>query len=374
LGANLEKLTLTGTATIDGTGNGLANTITGNAAANTLSGGDGNDTIDAGGGADTLDGGSGDDVMAGGAGGDVYIVDATGDAVGETGAPGDGTDAVRSSIGYTLGSSLENLTLTGAAAVDGSGNDQVNVVTGNDAANTLGGGAGNDTLIGAGGADTLDGGSGDDSMAGGDAGDVYMVDAAGDAVSETGAPGDGIDEVRSSIGYTLGAGLENLTLTDVAAVDGSGNEAANAVTGNVAANGLRGLDGSDTLTGGDGSDTLAGGAGNDSLVGGAGQVVFRFDTALDALDNVDRIDGFQSGDDRIELDISVFTAIGGAGVLGADAFVVGTAAADGSDRIVYDPATGQLFYDADGDGAGAAVLFATLEPNTTVAAGDLWGI
>ena len=106
LGANLERLTLLGTAAINGTGNTLANVLTGNSTNNALAGGAGNDTVSAGAGNDTLDGGTGNDSLSGGAGDDTYIVDATGDSVIEN--ANDGIDTVQSSVTYTLGAEVEN--------------------------------------------------------------------------------------------------------------------------------------------------------------------------------------------------------------------------------------------------------------------------
>ena len=114
----------------------------------------------------------------------------------------EGTDTVQSSITYTLGGEVENLTLTGTAAINGTGNALDNVLTGNSANNILTGGAGNDTLIGSAGADTLIGGTGNDT---------YVVDTTGDVVTEL--ANEGTDTVQSSITYTLGAEIENLTLT-----------------------------------------------------------------------------------------------------------------------------------------------------------------
>ena len=261
LPANVENLLLYNTSPgfdplpADGTGNGLANVITGNDAANQLSGLAGNDTLNGRDGNDRLDGGTGADAMAGGPGDDLYFVDNAGDTVTE--AAGEGTDEVRASIGYTLGANVENLTLTGSAAINGFGNAGANVMTGNSGNNVLWGQAGNDTLIGLGGNDVLHGTAGADAMVGGTGNDVYFVENAGDTVTE--ASGEGTDEVRSDLNYTLGANVENLTLLAVTATSGTGNGLNNVLTGNNAANTLSGLAGNDTLEGRGGNDTLDGG-------------------------------------------------------------------------------------------------------------------
>ena len=151
LAANVENLMLTGVAKINGTGNGLDNGLTGNAAANTLMGGAGNDL---------LDGGLGADYLYGGAGNDVFVVDNGYDRAIEL--SNGGSDLVMSSVTYTLGSYVEKLTLTGTAAINGTGNSGSNALCGNTGANTLSGGAGNDKLDGNGGRDVLVGGTGAD--------------------------------------------------------------------------------------------------------------------------------------------------------------------------------------------------------------------
>jgi VCBS repeat-containing protein len=256
LTANVENLVLTG-ASVAGTGNALANAITGNAGNN------------------LIDGGAGVDTMSGGAGNDTYIVDATADVVNE--AANAGVDLVYASASYTLGANVENLVLTGAAAINGTGNAQDNLITGNDAANVLNGMAGNDVIEGGAGNDTLDGGSGVDVLAGGTGNDTYVIDNAGDAIVEN--AGEGIDTVQASFSTTLGAQLENLTLTGSANLDGSGNAFDNVITGNAGNNLLDGGDGNDTLFGGAGNDTLSGGAGADSLQGGAGDDTYEVDAA-----------------------------------------------------------------------------------------------
>ncbi len=313
LAANVEQLILTGSAAINGTGNELANVITGNSAANslsgaagndTLNGGAGNDTLDGGAGNDSLDGGAGADNMIGGAGNDTYVVDNVGDKVVE--AANGGTDLVQSSVSFTLGANVEQLTLTGSAAINGTGNELANVITGNSAANSLSGGAGNDTLDSGAGNDTLDGGAGVDNMIGGAGNDTYIVDNAGDKVVE--AANGGTDLVQSSVSFSLGANVEQLTLTGSAAINGSGNDLANVITGNGAANTLSGGGGNDTLNGGAGNDSLNGGAGNDYLIGGAGN-----DT-LSGMGGADTLTGGAGNDLLIgggENDVFRFTAGGG---------------------------------------------------------------
>jgi Ca2+-binding RTX toxin-like protein len=294
LGAFVENLTLAGVGAIDGTGNALDNRVTGNDAVNTLRGGEGNDSLSGKGGNDTLhgdagndrlDGGLGADAMFGGAGNDSYTVDDAGDTVSEEAAPGvdaGGVDTVSASVSFTLGAFVENLTLTGLAAIDGTGNGLDNRITGNAAANTLRGGEGNDNLAGKDGADTLfgdggndrlDGGTGADAMHGGADNDSYTVDDVGDTVIEESALGldaGGVDLVSASVSFTLGAFVENLTLTGLAGSEGTGNALANRITGNEGGNVLRGEGGNDTLSGKGGADTLFGGEGNDRLDGGIG--------------------------------------------------------------------------------------------------------
>ena len=174
LGDNLEKLALTGSAAVFGTGNSLNNGLTGNRGANTLRGLGGNDT---------LNGGIGADTMIGGMGNDIFVVDVVSDLVVEN--PGKGSDLVKSATTYTLPANIENLILTGKGAINGAGNKHDNDLIGNTAGNML---------KGLGGRDTLNGGAGKDTLVGGSGSDVYLLNL-----------GNGSDTVRendSTVGNT----------------------------------------------------------------------------------------------------------------------------------------------------------------------------
>lgn len=337
--ASIERLEFTG-----GSGNDtivgaiLGDLIAGNAGNDRITSGGGADTLDGGLGNDTLNGGAGIDSMTGGDGDDIYYVNDTGDVARETSAAG-GMDRVISTATFTLGANVENLTLSGSAAINGTGNASANVIVGNSASNVLNG---------RGGADRMYGGDGDDT---------YYVDNAGDVTIESSAAG-GMDRVISSVTRTLGANLENLTLSGTADINGSGNALANAIAGNAGRN---------MLQGGGGNDTLAGGGGNDTFV---------FNTVLDAAGNIDRIVGFSSvavGDnDTIRLDDAIFTALHDPAhvryVLSADQIVIGAGAhaTTAEQHILYNTSNGWLSYDADGNGAQAAVRFAILAGIPTI--------
>jgi Ca2+-binding RTX toxin-like protein len=133
----------------------------------------------------------------------------------------DSFDTVQSSITWVLGNNLEKLVLTGNSAINGTVNDLSNVIYGNSASNSLFGGFGDDLL---------DGGAGSDRMEGGAGNDLYIVDSVNDVVVE--AIDAGYDGVRSSATWTLGANLENLSLTGIANINGTGNAGDNIIKGN----------------------------------------------------------------------------------------------------------------------------------------------
>ncbi len=324
LGKNLENLTLTGSADIDATGNKVDNILTGN---------DGNNVLDGGRGADTL---------IGGAGNDTYVVDDAGDTVTEDADAG--TDIVLSSVSFVLGDSVENLTLTGSADIDATGNDLDNVLTGNGASNILDGGLGADTLIGGGGNDT------------------YIVDDASDVVVEK--CGQGTDTVLSSISLTLGDHVENLTLTGSDDIDATGNTLDNVLTGN---------DGNNVLDGGRGEDTLIGGAGDDTyVVDDKDDVVV--ENADEGTDTVQAAVNFTLGDNFENLTLigtgnlkgtgnaldNVITGNDGNNVLngglGADTLIGGA----GNDSYIVDDAGDTVAEDADAgtDSVLSSVSFA----------------
>jgi Ca2+-binding RTX toxin-like protein len=304
---------------------------------------------------------------------------------------GEGVDQLRIMYGNTSTTVAKSLSLTGGLAnfeqitVSGTGlfnltgNDSDNILTGNASKNILNGGngndtlsglAGNDSLVGGEGNDLLDGGAGIDTMVGGQDDDFYLVDNAGDIISE--GFGEGIDTIQSSITFSLvdtdktgpdGGNVENLILGGISAINGTGNDLNNILTGNKAAN---------KLDGGVGNDTLFGGLGNDILTGGSGNDLFVFDTALNASNNKDTIADMIHGEDLVSLDHDIFNKLS-VGALDAANFMANTTgkAGDSDDYIVYNTTTGALFYDADGSGSGAAVQFTILgtKPND-ITAGD----
>ncbi|MEG5039833.1 MULTISPECIES: calcium-binding protein [unclassified Microcoleus] len=246
------------------------------------------------------------------------------------------------------------------------GNDTLNGRGGND---NIYGDSGNDSLIGGSGLDFMYGGEGDDTLNateegndqlfGGFGNDLYLVTRSTDSVFE--GPNQGIDAVRSLVGYTLDDNVENLVLTGVTDIDGRGNTLNNQITGNSANNNISGLDGNDTLTGGGGNDR------------------FFFGQVLPAGAGVDKITDFVVGRDKIILEQKYsFGELETAGgsftspnlLLATDFAVINTpalaeqiAAATSSDEIVYNRVTGNLFYNANNNMAGFGTgggLFATI--------------
>jgi len=226
---NLKASDPRSTTSLNLFGNDLANVMVGNAGDNLINGGHGADD------------------MHGLAGNDTYIVDDSGDVIVEN--ANEGTDSVFSPLSWTLSANVENLTLTGTAAINGTGNLLANTITGNDADNQV------------------DGGAGADNMAGGKGDDFYIVDNGGDVVTEY--ANEGIDGVFSTANYILPANVEFLLLGG-SALNGTGNGLQNLIIGNALDNVLDGGAANDELRGDVGNDTLIGGAGDDILLGGTG--------------------------------------------------------------------------------------------------------
>jgi len=270
---------------------------------------------------DTIIGSSGDNIIDGGAGVDTVQFNAVSAAVTvslATGvATGQGTDTLRN---------IENVT----------GSNLNDTITGNNGNNVIDGGGGADVLAGLGGNDT------------------YFVDNAADVVKE--AAGAGNDQVFTTVSYKLGAGQSIETLSVASSAGGAtinltGNELSQAIIGNDRPNFINGGGGNDTLTGKGGADT------------------FMFNTALSATGNVDRITDFAPSSDKIDLAKSIFSALN-VGTLPSTAFFVGPAAHDADDRIVYNPVSGSLTYDSNGNAAGGATQFATLTPHLALQASN----
>jgi Ca2+-binding RTX toxin-like protein len=350
----------------------------GSNAANSLAGTAGRDHLEGFAGADTLDGGAGADVMYGGLHDDVYIVDSPGDIVVEL-EGGGSNDEVRSSVSHSLSPWVNNLTLTGNAEVNGTGNELPNIIRHQGAGDAyLDGGAGNDTLIGGSGFDFFTfsppSGYGSDSVDGAGGRDWMSFEANG-AVT-----------VDFRTGTVSGGAAGSVRFANIEGVVGS--LASDRMTAGSAAVDLRGYGGNDTLVGGAGADTLDGDAafdhpssasGNDWLEGGGGADVLAGGGGSDrfvyraAAEGRDEIFGFTPGEDEFVFDGSGFSQIGASGAFSAsDArFRSGAAAQDADDRVVYNPTSGQLWYDADGNGAGSAQLIATLQSSAPVSASDI---
>ncbi len=349
LGAHLENLTLTGGATINGTGNELDNLLSGNSATNVLDGGDGADILTGGTGADSLTGGSGDDrfqlstdavwtsgfvvknvgspgqagtnqtvslagktrsfdVLYGDGGMDTLLGTSGDDAIalddsfsaspGAAGARLSGIERIQTGDGNDIIDFTSTQYAYGDVTIEGeNGNDVIWASSGNDVLvggagnDNLFGGAGTDTLIGGEDTDTLNGGFGADTLVGGMGGDTYSVDDVGDIVTE--AANEGTDTVQSSISYTLGTNVENLTLTGTTAINGTGNALNNVMTGNGVTN------------------ILSGGAGNDTYVIGEGDTVI--EAAAEGTDTVKSSVNFTLSDNVENLTLTGHAAINGAG-------------------------------------------------------------
>jgi Ca2+-binding RTX toxin-like protein len=370
----------TGNNTIDG-GTG-ANQIYSGAGVDSIIGGDGNDTIYSRAGADTITGGLGNDYIDAGTGKDTAVY-------------------ATATAGVTV-----NLNVTSAQNTGGAGSDtllSVENLVGSNFNDNLVGNGGNNILTGGGGNDSLDGGAGTDTASYGSATAGVTVNLSLGAQNTVGAGTDTLINVENLTGSTFndtllgnagnnvlngGAGIDtvsyanatagvtvNLGLTTGQNTVGAGTDTLvnfENLTGSNFNDSLTGNSVNNTLIGGLGIDQLNGGAGIDTLTGNSGADSFIFNTTLNATTNKDSITDFNVVDDTLVLENAIFTKFTATGALPAGTFVsgAGAVAADANDFLVYNTTTGSLSYDADGNGAGAAVAFVTLVGSPALTAGD----
>jgi Ca2+-binding RTX toxin-like protein len=329
-GDNIEFLqtnNITGVGLINLTGNEIAQTIIGNAGANILNGG-----------IDALS-----DTLAGFGGNDTYIINSVNDNIVEL--FGGGTaDLAKANVSFTLAADddievLETTNAAGVGLINLTGNEIAQTITGNAGANILNGGI--DALT-----DTLIGGLGNDT---------YVINSLNDNITEL-VGGGTADRALCSVSFALATAddIEFLQTTNAAlttAINLFGNELAQTIIGNA------------------GGNLLSGEGGNDTLTGGLGNDVFLLNTALNAATNRDTITDFNVAADTIFLEDGVFALIGAPGLaLAANLFKNLTTGLplDADDRILYDDVTGAISYDIDGNGATAAIQFATLTGAPTI--------
>lgn len=345
LGNAEEHLFLGGTGDLGGEGNALDNAINGQAGDNALRGLGGDDTLIGGAGDDSIAGGPGRDSVVGGAGADLFFLDGRGgsnaDLVDDFGRGGDADRiAVEAdAVGLPAGALDPSRFVAGAgftAARDAEQRLVYDTSTGRLYLDADGQGGTAPVVLAQFGVDTHPLLS---------AADIVVVD-----LPRLGGVGARIETVEAAESFTLPSRLRDADLRLLgSAVEGGGNDFENGILGNEGGNLLRGYAGRDTLAGGPGDDTLDGGAGNDRLFGGQGADLF----ALSYPGDADFIADFTTAEDRFSLNLRVFRGIDGAegGMLAADLFHSAAGAREAPDpevRIVYDSATGALWYDADG--------------------------
>ena len=409
-------------------GSALGDNLTGNGGENYLRGGLGADTLNGGAGYDWADyfgaaAGVTLNMTTGGTGGeatgDTYtLIEAVrGSSLGDnlTGTAGDnflrgglGGDTLNGAAGYdwadyfeaTAGVTLNLITGGTGGEANGDTYTLIEAVRGSALGDNLTGNGGDNFLQGRLGADTLNGGAGYDwadyrdaaagvtlnlvtGGTGGEAnGDTYtLIEAVrgstlGDNLTGTGGDnylrgGGGADTLDGGAGFDWADYLDAPAgVTVNLGTGGTGGEANGDTYTLIEA--VRGSTIADNLTGSSGNNALNGHAGNDTLTGGAGNDDFIFDSGLNASTNVDTITDFSVPNDTIRLENAIFTALATPGTLAAGRFVIGTGALDGDDNIIYNSATGGLFYDADGSGVGAQVRFATLTTGLALTNADFF--
>ncbi|WP_165820258.1 calcium-binding protein [Microvirga sp. KLBC 81] len=332
-------------------GTAYADTLTGNDRDNSLYGLEGNDHLIGLGGNDFFVSGQGVDTVEGGGGFDtVSYAD-------YAGAGSIDVDLVAGTIREAWGTT-DNV--SDIEAVRGTGNGDK--FLGSDA---------DENFQGMGGSDTIDGGEGDDTAS-------YSADktrgglsgVSVDLAAGTARDGFGSSDILISIEKVFGTAFADTLYGSGLANTLSGGSGNDRLDGRGGADVVDGGVGNDSLTAGTGNDWLYGGTGKDTLVGGSGRDGFVFDTKASAA-NIDKITDFSARDDTIWLDNAAFTKLK-LGGLSASAFHIGTMAHDSSDRIIYDKATGALYYDPDGTGLAAQVKFALVGANKALTSYDFY--
>jgi VCBS repeat-containing protein len=327
----LSAAAVYGTNALNLTGNELANSILGNQGIN------------------VLNGAGGADVLVGYGGNDTYYVDNASDAIFE--AAGAGSDAVYASTSYALfaGVSVEWL-----SAATNYGTEAINL-TGNELGQALYGNQGNNIFVGGGGADAFIGYGGDD---------IYFVDSQSDTIYET--VNGGYDAIYTSVSYSLVSTFTLPFYVEWLSTDAVYGTAPINLTGNGFNN---------VILGNDGNNILNGAFGTDIIYGFGGADTFYFSDVAPYNPNVPGgttfIVDFTVGTDKIGFNKDIFNLGAGPGPLPASAFVNGTAAGDADDRLIYNPATGELYYDNDGSGSYPQVLFAILTNHAAISAADI---
>jgi trimeric autotransporter adhesin len=390
--ANVANLALTGTANISAIGNSLSNVLTANSGSDTLTAGTGiatliggagndlfavnsasdivqnssaaaSDTITssvnyslpsnintlqltgsaalagwANSGEDTLISNAGVDTLFGGAGNDTFVVNAAGDVVVDS--SGTSTNAIISSVHYTLPTDVNALTLSGTAALLAAGNAANDLITANTGADTLVAGSGVDTLV------SSSSGSAIESLVGGTGNDLFLVNYGADIVSV--GTSLGVDTIQASVSYTLPTNVNILTLA------GTSNLSATAVSGN---NTLVGNAGNNILRAGSGYDLLSAGSGIDTLIGGTGSDIFVINNVSDVLESISGASGNEVNSSvsySMAAGISKLVLFGTAGVVGTGNSVADIMQANyGNDTLIAGSGLATM---VEGEGADLFVV------------------
>jgi serralysin len=332
-------------------GNGVnGDYLNGLGGADSLYGLGGADNLDGGAGSDSLYGGEGADILSGGGDTDFARYDSASSGVYLR------LDGVLGSYGEAAGDTFFSIEgIIGSAFGD--------IIVGSASGDYLGGLGGADGLYGLAGADYIDGGAGNDNLYGGSGADTLIGGADFDLVRYDDAAGGvyaRLDGVAGSFGDAVGdsfSGVEGIV----------GSYYNDTFVGSAGADYIFGLGGNDALYGLGGADYIDGSTGNDTLFGGTGADQFVFNTAANSVTNADTIGDFQANVDDIVLSQAIFAGINA--TLDASEFQLGSANAS-TDRILYFSATGQVFYDADGNGGAGAQLIATVTAGTALTLAD----